>query len=122
MDIVNDQLNANYYIGNEIIYNTEVLKSNLCDYNDAYILVRGDTITKAYNNPTQVVFKYCALFIKCIAKVVETTIDDAEDLQLVMPMYSLIECNLNYSDTTGSFWLIFQTIIALSLLTIKLNY
>ena len=40
--IVNDQSNANYGVGNEILYNTEVLKSNLCDYNDAYILVRGD--------------------------------------------------------------------------------
>ena len=40
-NIVNDQSNANYDVGNEIIYNTEVLKSNLCDYNDAYILVRG---------------------------------------------------------------------------------
>ena len=39
-NIVNDQSNANYGVGNEIIYNTEVLKSNLCDYNDAYILVR----------------------------------------------------------------------------------
>ena len=41
-NIVNDQSNANYGVGNEIIYNTEVLKSNLCDYNDAYILVRCD--------------------------------------------------------------------------------
>ena len=38
-DIVNDQSNANYNVGNEIFYNTEVLKSTLCDYNDAYILV-----------------------------------------------------------------------------------
>ena len=39
---VNDQSNGNYYVENEIIYNTEVLKSSLCDHNDAYILVRGD--------------------------------------------------------------------------------
>ena len=45
-NIVNDQSNAIYDLRNEIIYNTEVLKSNLCDYNDAYILVRGNiTIT-----------------------------------------------------------------------------
>ena len=45
-NMVNDQSNANYDIGNKIIYNTEVLKSNLCDYNDAYILVRGNvTVT-----------------------------------------------------------------------------
>ena len=42
--IVNDQSNANYDVGNEIIYNTGVLKSNLCDYNDAYNSVRGDIL------------------------------------------------------------------------------
>ena len=60
---VNYQSNANYDEGNEIIYNTEVLKSN-----DAYILVRGDIITAAHNNPTPVAFKNCASFIKCITK------------------------------------------------------
>ena len=45
--IVNDQSKSNYGAGNEIIYNTEVLKSNLCDYNDAYILVRGDNTVRA---------------------------------------------------------------------------
>ena len=50
--IVNDQSKANYDVRNEIIYNTQVLKSNLCHYNDAYILVRGDvTVTTA--PPTQ---------------------------------------------------------------------
>ena len=55
-NIVNDQSNTNYDIENEIIYNTEVLKSNLCDYNDAYILVRGDITLIEYNG-IQVVFK-----------------------------------------------------------------
>ena len=40
--LINDQSNTNYNTGDEIIYNTEVLKSNLCNYNDAYILIRGD--------------------------------------------------------------------------------
>ena len=52
-NIVNDQSNANYNVRNGIIYNTEVLKSNLCDYNDAYILVRGNIVTTAHSNPTQ---------------------------------------------------------------------
>ena len=43
-NIVNDQSNANYNVENEILYNAEVLKSNLCDYNDAYILVKSDII------------------------------------------------------------------------------
>ena len=47
-NMVNDQSNANYDIGNEIIYNTEVLKSNLCDYNNAYILVKGNIAIKGH--------------------------------------------------------------------------
>ena len=47
-NIVNDNSKANYNAGNEIIYNTGVLKSNLCNCNDAYILVKGDiTVTTA---------------------------------------------------------------------------
>ena len=78
-NIVNDQSNANYDIGNEIIYNTEVLKSNLRDYNDSYIEVRGDiTVTAA--PATQRAFKNCAPVTKCITKIDGITIDDAEDL------------------------------------------
>ena len=50
----------------------------------------------------QVAFKDCAPFTKCITKLHETRIDDAEDLDLVMPMYNLIEYSSNYSETTGS--------------------
>ena len=81
----------------------QVLKSNICDYNDTYILVRGDiTITAA--GATQVAFKNCAPFTKCITKIDGTTIDDAEDLDLVMPMYNLIEYSSNYSETIGRLW------------------
>ena len=76
---------SNYGAGHEIIYNTEVLKSNLCDYNDPYILVRGD-ITIVRHQPTQLAFKNCAPCAKCITKINEKTIDDAENLDLVMPM------------------------------------
>ena len=62
-----NQSNANYDIRNEVIYNTEILKSNVCNYDDAYILVRGDIFTIAHNIPTQVAFKNCAPFFKCIA-------------------------------------------------------
>ena len=78
-NIVNDNSKANYDAGNEITYNTEDLKSNLCDYKDAYILVRGDIIVTAAGT-TQVVFKNCAPFTKCIIKIDGTTIDYAEDL------------------------------------------
>ena len=132
-NFVNDQLNANYDAGNEIIYNTEVLKSNLCDYKDAYILVTGDIVTTAHNNPTPGAFKNCATFTKCIIKIDRTTTDNAEDLDLVMLMYNLIEYSSNYSETTGILWFYskdeatnFDTDIAnittLDLLNIRLNY
>ena len=100
-NIANGQSNANYDAGNEIIYNKEVLKSNLCNYSNAYILVRGD-ISFIINNGTQVAFKNCALFTKCITKIDRTTIDDAEDLDFAVPMYDFIECSSNYSVTIGS--------------------
>ena len=77
---------------------------NLCDCNDGYILVRGD-ITIIGHQVTQVAFKNCAPFTKCITKIDEKTTDDAENLDLVIPMYNLIECSSNYSKTTGSLWL-----------------
>ena len=89
-NMVDDQSNANYDIGNKIIYNTEVLKFNLCDYNDAYILVKGD-IAIIGLQAAQVAFKKCSPFTKDITKIDETTIADAEDSNLVIPMYNLIE-------------------------------
>ena len=100
--IVNDQSSKNYYARNDTeIYNTEILKSHLGDYNDAYILVRGEITILVYP-VTQVAFKNCAPFTKYITKVDGTTIDDAEDLDLVMSMCRLIEHSSNYSDITGS--------------------
>ena len=101
---MNDQLNANY-VGNEIIYDTVVLESNLFYYNDVHILIRGDIVTIAHKIPNPVAFKVCAPFITCITKIDGIAIDDAEDLELVMPMYNLIEYSSYYSKMTGSLWL-----------------
>ena len=84
-NIVNNQSNGNYDVGNEIIYNTEVLKSNLCDHNDVYILVWSNIIV-IEAPAAQVSFKNCVPFTKCITKIDGTTIDDAEDLDLAMSM------------------------------------
>ena len=67
-NIVNDNSNSNHAAANEIIYNLEILKSILCDYNDAYILVTGD-ITVAAAPATEVAFKNCAPLTKCITKI-----------------------------------------------------
>ena len=61
---INDHSNSNYDVRNEIIYITKVLKSNLCDYDDAYILVSGDIVPAALNNPTPVALKNCVSFTK----------------------------------------------------------
>ena len=74
-----NQSNKTYDVETGTIYPTEVLKSNICDYNDAYILVRDDIITTAHNHATSVAFKNSAHFIKCIIKIDETPIDDAKD-------------------------------------------
>ena len=102
-NIVNDNSKSNYNVGNAITYNTEVSKSNLCDYNDAFILVIDD-ITITASPATLVVFENCKPFTKYITIIDGTTIDDAEDLDLVIPMYDLIEYSSNYSETTGSLW------------------
>ena len=76
-NIVNHQSNANYDVGIEIIYNTEVLKSNVCDYNDAYILVRGHITIIGRNIATEIALKNCAPFFKCATKIDGTTVGDA---------------------------------------------
>ena len=102
-DIISDQSNTKYSVGNEIIYSEKkVLKSNLCDFSDAnVVLVRGNTTAGAYR-VTHKAIKNCVPFTKCIIKIDETTINETEDLDLVMPMHNLIEYIFNYSDTTGS--------------------
>ena len=87
-----------------------MLRSSLCDYGDAYILIKGnitvnDTATDgtAVNNTNKkVIFKNCAPFTNCISKINNTKIDDAEYVDIVMPMYNLIEYSDNYSKTSGS--------------------
>ena len=87
-NIANDQSNANYNVGN-----AEAWKSNLCDYKHAYILARGD-ITIIGHQPTQVASKTCASFTKCTTKIDVTTIDDTEDLDLVISMYNPMEYSI----------------------------
>ena len=103
-NIINDNSKANYVVWNEIIYKTKVLRSNLGDYNDVYILLRGDIAIEDSYLATKVAFTNWATFTKCITKIDETAIDDPESLGLVMPMYSSIEYSSNYSKTTVSLW------------------
>ena len=91
-----------------------MLRSNICDYTDAYILVKGTiTITGAGDDATAkrldernkgVIFKICAPFTKCISRTSNTEIDNAKDINIAMSMYNLIEYSDNYSKTSQSLW------------------
>ena len=75
-----------------------MLRSDLWDYSDAYIVVKGDITNKS------VAFKNNAPFINCISKINGVKIDNAEDLEVVMPMNNLLKYSKNYRKTTGSLW------------------
>ena len=82
-----------------------MLRSSLCDYGDAYILVKGNITVNnatadgaaANNINKKVIFKNCVRFPNCISKINNTQIDNAEYIVIVMPMYSVIEYSDNYS-------------------------
>ena len=101
------------YTSNDISFKTTMLRPNLCDYVDAYIFVKETiTITRARNHDVAkrldernvgVIFKNCAPFTKCISRI-NTDIGNAQDINIVMQMYNLIEYSDNYSKTSGSLW------------------
>ena len=78
-----------------------MLRSNLYDYADSYILVK-ETITITGAGDKGVTFKNCAPFTKCISRINNTDIDNAHDIDIAMPMYNLIEYTDNYSKTSAS--------------------
>ena len=102
------------YAGNEIKFKTTMLRSNLCDYADAYILVKGPiTITGAGNDDATkqaderdkgATFKNCAPFTKCIKRINNADMDNAQDIDIATPMLNLIKYRDSYSKTSGSFW------------------
>ena len=105
--IVNDQNTGNNAYGNgeddtTIKFETKVIKPNLCDYSDAYILVIGNIQNKPANSV--VAFKNCALFRTCDVTINDKHVEKAEYLDIVMPMYNLLEYSDNYQDSTGSLY------------------
>ena len=115
---INDESRGAYNANSQIKFKTTMLKSSLCDYSDAYILVKGKiTIAGTGNDAAArqadernkgVIFKNCAPFINCISEINNTQIDNAKDIDIVMPMYNLIEYSDNYAKTTGSLWQYFR--------------
>ena len=109
---INDESKELYGTGSEIKFKTTMVRSNLCDCADAYILVKATiTITGAGDDDAAkrsdernkgVTFKNCAPFTKCISRINGTEIDNAQDIVVAMPMYKFIQYSDNYSKTSGN--------------------
>ena len=104
---INDESSLAYNVGSPSKFKTTMLKSSLCGYSDAYILVKGKiTITGAGDDAAArqtderdkgVAFKNCAPFTSCISEINNTEKDNCQDIDIVMPMYNLIEYSDNYA-------------------------
>ena len=109
---INDEARGTYSPNKQLKFKTSMLRSSLCNYKDAYILVKGNiTINNtvadgaaAGNTNKEVILKNYAPFTNCISKINNTDIDNAKYTDIVMPMYNLIECSGNYSKTSGNLW------------------
>ena len=88
--VINDQNNTDYGEGNEdsttVKFETKVIKSNLCDYSDAYILVTGDITATGGDANTKVAFKNCSPFTKYETHINDEHVDNADNLDILMPM------------------------------------
>ena len=102
--IINDENNTNYGVNKNtsadnpdtIKYDTRVLKPNLCDYTETYILIDGTIRADAANANTRLALKNCAPFTICNLEIKDEHVDIAENLDITMPMYNLIEYSDNY--------------------------
>ena len=110
--IINDESNTNYGVNKDtgadtpdtIKYDTRVLKPNLCDYAEAYILVDGKIRAANANVNTKLALKNCAPFTKCNLEINDEHVDTAENLDIGMPMYNLIEYSDNYQDSSAKLY------------------
>ena len=110
--MINDENNTNCGVNKDtsadnpdtIKYDTRVLKPNLCDYTEAYILVDGTIRAAAANGGTRLALKNCAPFTKCNLEINDEHVDTAESLDITMPMYNLIEYSDNYQDSSATLY------------------
>ena len=85
------------------------MRNDLCDFNDAYVVVTGKiTATNPGNDDSvynrKVSFKNSAPFFNCTLRINSQLTEDAQDLDIVIPMYNLLYYSKNFGKTTGSFW------------------
>ena len=108
----NDDVRGAYSPNKQIRFKTPMPRSSLCNYSNAYILVKRNisvnntaaAAAAANNTNKKVIFKNCALCTNCISKINNTQIDNVEYTDIVMPMYNWIEYSNNYSKTPGGLW------------------
>ena len=103
---INDESRGVYNVNSQTKFKTTMLKSSLCDYSDAYVLVKGtitingrgadDAARLADERDKVVIFKNCAPFTNCISQINNTQIDNAKGIDIVIAMYNLIEYSDNY--------------------------
>ena len=105
---VHDQSNKMYSINKQTRFKTLILQSDLCGYSDPCIVFKGTVTVEGADNRDRknrsLAFKNNAPFISGISKINNVLIDNAEALDIVMPMSNLIEYSKNYEKTTGSLW------------------
>ena len=106
---VHDQSGETYNTNKQIRFKTSMLRSDLCDYNDTYIFVKGiDTVSVDERDRDemnrQVILKNSAPFISCISKINGVLAENAEDLDIVIPMYNLLKHSKHYSKISASSW------------------
>ena len=99
---VHDQSGRTYNTNKQIRFKTLMLRSDLCDFSDACIVIVTNPNNDAYGK--KLAFKNSAPFTGCISKINNTLIDNAKDLDIVMPMCNLIEYSKNYRKTTRILW------------------
>ena len=104
--VINDQNNGQYGRRNEndatIKYDTKLIKPSLCNYSDAYILVTGDIKVADVAANANVAFKNCAPFTRCVTHMNDEHVETAENLDIIMPIYNLIEYLDKYADSSGT--------------------
>ena len=109
---INDPNNTNYGVNKDtgennsdtIKYDTRVLKPNLRDYAEAYILVDGTIRATNAVNATRLALKNCAPFTKCNLEINDEHVDTAENVDIVIPMYNLIGYSDNYQDSSATLY------------------
>ena len=107
---INDESRGTCNVNSQIKFKTTMLKSSLCDYSEAHILVKGIITVNnnaaanadANNTNKKIIFKNCSLFTNAISEINNIQIDHAKDIDIVMNVYHLIEYNENYAKTSGS--------------------